>query len=281
MEAFRFSYNAIAYHGEDISASIDRVARFGYDGIELVGEPDDYDAARLKRQADDAGIRVSSICSIYTPERDLAHPDAEVRRAAVAYVEDVARLASELECPTIIVHPTACMKTAALAAPEQERAWAVESIREAGETAAELGVSLSLECWNRYETYFLNRLEQAIDLWRATELTNGGVQGDTFHMSIEEDSIEGAFRTAGPYLQHVHLADSNRAAPGAGHLDFAPILQALVDVEYAGWLTFELLPPFADPFAAMASGGAEAFRDRYTEQAIAHIKGCIAQLQGS
>jgi hypothetical protein len=56
-------------------------------------------------------------------------------------------------------------------------------------------------------------------------------------------------------------------------------MQALVDVGYAGWLAFELLPPFADPFAAMSAGGAEDFRDRYTEQAITHIKGCVPQLQ--
>ncbi|MDQ1698122.1 MAG: hypothetical protein QOJ03_3475 [Frankiaceae bacterium] len=279
MTEFRFSYNAIAYTGEDISTSIDRVARFGYDGIELVGEPADYDTAQLKRMAEQAGILFSSICSIYTPERDLAHPDADVRRNAVSYVKDVARLASELECPTIIVHPTACMKTSALADPEQERAWAIDGIRAAGEYADTLGVSLSLECWNRYETYFMNRLAQAVDLWQATGLTNGGVQGDTFHMSIEEASIPEAFRAAGPHLQHVHLADSNRAAPGAGHLDFTAILEALVEVDYDGWLAFELLPAYADPFAAMASGGADEFRDKYTEQAISHVKSCLPQRQ--
>jgi sugar phosphate isomerase/epimerase len=196
-------------------------------------------------------------------------------------VEDVARFASEMSCPTIIVHPTACMKTAALAEPEQEWEWAVEGIRAAGETAARLGVSLSLECWNRYETYFMNRLEQAIALWQAVDLDNGGVQGDTFHMNLEEVSIADAFRTAGPHLQHVHLADSNRAAPGSGHIDFAPIVQALADVGYDGYLSFELLPPFADPFAAMSAGGQEAFFDRYTKQAIDHIRACEPQLTES
>lgn len=281
MGRFRYAYNALVYHGEDIADSIDRVARYGYDAIEMVGEPEQYDAKRVAKLTADAGIVVSSICSIYTPERDLVHPDPDARRAAVAYVEDVARFASEMSCPTIIVHPTACMKTAALAEPEQEWEWAVESIRAAGETAARLGVSLSLECWNRYESYFMNRLEQAIALWQAVDLDNGGVQGDTFHMNLEEVSIPDAFRAAGPHLQHVHLADSNRAAPGSGHLDFAPIVQALADVGYDGYLSFELLPPFADPFAAMSAGGQEAFFDRYTEQAINHIRACEPQLTES
>jgi sugar phosphate isomerase/epimerase len=279
MPSPRFAYNSLVYYGEDIATSIDRVARYGYDGIEIVGEPREIDARRVHRLTRDAGIEVSSICSIYTPERDLVHPDAAVRRAAVAYVKDVARFASEMECPTIIVHPTACMKTAPLADPEQEWEWAVAGIREAGEEAGRLGVSLSLECWNRYETYFLNRLEQAVALWQATGLSNGGVQGDTFHMNLEEASIDGAYREAGPFLQHVHLADSNRAAPGAGHIDFKPIMQALVDVGYEGWCSFELLPPFADPFRAMRAGGQDAFFDAYTEQAINHIRSCLPQLQ--
>jgi sugar phosphate isomerase/epimerase len=275
--SFRYAYNALVYYGEDIATSIDRVARFGYDAIEVVGEPEQFDGKQIKRLADDAGIAVSSVCSLYTPERDLAHPDAEARARAVRYVKDVSAFASEMECPTIIVHPTANGKTSPLASEEEERAWAVESIREAGEYAARQGVSFSLECWNRYETYFLNRLEQAASLWLATGLDNGGIQGDTFHMNLEEASIAGAFREHGKLLQHVHLADSNRAAPGSGHLDFGPILQSLVDVGYDGYLSFELLPPFADPFAALAGGGGDEFFDRYTEQAIRVAKAAEAQ----
>ena len=279
MTPYRYAYNALVYYGEDISDSIDRVARFGYDAIEVVGEPGELDAKRIKRLADDAGIAVSSICSIYTPERDLAHPDPEVRANTVQYVKDVADFAAAMGAPTIIVHPTACMKTQPLASAEDERRWAVEGIRTAGEYAAPLGVNLSLECWNRYETYFMNRLEQAASLWQEVGLSNGGIQGDTFHMSLEEASIPDAFREYGSMLQHVHLADSNRAAPGAGHLDFGPIMQALVDVGYQGYLSFELLPASADPFRAMKAGGQEAFFDPYTEQAIRHMKDVEAQLQ--
>ena len=149
MEGFRYAYNALVYYGEDIARSIDRVARFGYDAIELVGEPAQLDAHKIRRLTDDAGIAVSSICSIYTPERDLAHPDPTVRANAVQYVKDVADFASIVGAPTIIVHPTACMKTQRLAPEADERAWAIKGIREAGEYAGSLGVHLSLECWNR------------------------------------------------------------------------------------------------------------------------------------
>jgi sugar phosphate isomerase/epimerase len=281
VKRFEYSYNALVYYGEDIARSIDRVARFGYDAIEVVGEPKQFDAKQIKRLAVDAGIRVSSICPLYTVGRDLVHPDADQRAQAVQYVKDVAAFAGEMECPTIIVHPTANGKTQRLAPETEERKWAVDSIREGGEYAARCGVSLSLECWNRYETYFLNRLEQAASLWQEAGLSNGGIQGDTFHMNLEEESIDGAFRAFGHLLQHVHLADSNRAAPGSGHLDFVPILRALVEAGYDKYLSFELLPAFADPFAALAGGGGDEFFDAYTEQAIRVTKSAESQvLQG-
>jgi sugar phosphate isomerase/epimerase len=84
------------------------------------------------------------------------------------------------------------------------------------EYASLLGVNLTLECWNRYGTYLLNRLEQAVRLWHETELSNGGVMADTYHMNIEERSLLEAIREAGEQLNHVHLSDSNRAAPGPG-----------------------------------------------------------------
>lgn len=279
MGQFRYAYNSLVYYGEDISRSIDRVAHFGYDAIEVIGEPSELDSKRIKKLADDAGIAVSSICSLYTPDRDLSHPDPEIRANAVRYVKDVADFAAEMETPTIIVHPCANGRTQRLASEHEEWKWAVEGIHESGEHAKSLGVNLSLECWNRYETIFLNRLEQAASLWQETGLSNGGIQGDTFHMNIDEDSIEVAFREYGSLLQHVHLADSNRAAPGAGHLDFLAIVQALVEVGYDGYLSFELLPASADPFAVLQAGGADDFFDKYTEQAIQHMKDVESRLE--
>ncbi len=267
---FRYAYNSLVYFGEDTAESVDRVARFGYDAIEIVGEPARIDAKRVAKLTADAGVGVSSICSIYTAERDLAHPDPVARASAVQYVKDLADFAATMNCPTVVVHPTACMKTAALADPRDEWNWAVESIQETGAYAAERGVSFSLEAWNRYESYFVNRLDQARKLWSATGLTNGGVQGDTFHMNIEEASIPDAFRASAGVLQHVHLADSDRSAPGGAQIDFEPIIDALVEIGYDKYVSFELLPAFADPFA---SGRHDEFFDRYTERAIRVIKG--------
>jgi len=275
---FKYSYDSLVYFGEPVDRSIARLARFGYDAIELIGEPDKYDTKEVTRLTRDHGIKVSSICSIFTAERDLASPDKNGRAKAVDYVKQVADLAAAVTCPTIIIAPTACMKIARWKDPVEERKWAIESIRTAGEYASSIGVVFAIEAWNRYESYFVNTIQQGLAIMNEVGLSNVGVMGDTFHMNIEERDMADAYRQAGKHLRHVHLADSDRAAPGQGHIDFLPILRALKEMDYQGYVAFELLPASGDPFASLEKGEGKEFFDQYTEQAIRTIKKLEQQL---
>lgn len=275
----KYSYSVLVYHGEDIARSFERLARFGYDGIELIGEPAQYDAARVRRLSAETGVAVSSICSLFAGEqRDLVHPDPANRRRAVQYVREVADLAAAVGAPVMIVAPSPVFKTARLADPEAEWAWAVEGIRAGADHAASVGVKLCIECWNRYETYFLNSIGQGLALMRAVAHPAVGVMCDTFHMNIEDPSMVAAIHAAGPDLLHVHFADNNRAAPGTGHTDFRPVVKALREIDYRGYVAFELLPPSADPFGVLKAGGGGQFLDPYTKQAIETIRGLEAGL---
>jgi len=105
-------------------------------------------------------------------------------------------------------------------------------------------------------------------MWRETGLRNGGVMADTFHMNIEERSISGAILAYGNLLNHVHLSDSNRLAPGLGHVDFAEVLQALVEVGYGGSMAFELIPSLPN---ALDETPPPSFDD-VAGQALDHMK---------
>lgn len=273
--AVKYAYNTLVYAGEDIEHGIRRLARFGYDGVEFVGEPEHMDAGRIRALLDENGIAASSICAIYTPERDLVSSKAEIRRNAVRYLKSCVDFAAQIGAQGISVTPTANMKIHAEADPATEWKWAIESLREAGSYAGEHGVRLAVEAWNRYENYLINRLEQSLDLVTDVGLPNVGCMGDTYHMNIEEASIADAFRSVGDKLFYVHFADSNRAAPGRGHIDFKPIAKALTDIGYNGYISMELLPPFADPFGGVRM---EAFYDQYSQESIDYLKALFASI---
>ncbi|MGG3467283.1 sugar phosphate isomerase/epimerase family protein [Neobacillus pocheonensis] len=265
----KFSYNTLVYAGEDIEAGIARLAKFGYDGVEFVGEPEKMDTNRIKELLDQYNIEASTICAIYNAERDLVSSNENIRKNAVEYIKSCVDFASTIGAKGISLTPTACMKIYGEADRETELNWAVEGIREAGLYAGEHGVRLTVEAWNRYENYLINRLEQALELVNRVNLPNVGVMGDTYHMNIEEVDIADTIRMVGDKLYHLHIADSNRAAPGRGHIDFEPIVQALRDINYRGFLTMELLPPFADPFNGSKC---EEFYDQYSEESITFLK---------
>jgi sugar phosphate isomerase/epimerase len=131
------------------------------------------------------------------------------------------------------------------------RAVAVEAARELAGYAAGLGVSLVVEPINRYETKFLNTIDETLEFIAAVGASNVGLVADTFHMSLEEEgSLAEALCRAGDRLWHVHLVDSNRCAPGMGHLDFEPVLAALRQMGYRGYLSAEILPRPDDETAA-------------------------------
>jgi sugar phosphate isomerase/epimerase len=268
-QEFRYSYNVIGFQGEDIGTSIDRLARLGYDAVEVEGEPGKYDPKRIRILAEDAGLAVGSVCPNFTTERDLSHSEGGVRNVAVAYLREVSEFAAELGAPLFIVAPTAYSRIQPVADPHDEWLWALEGIRKVGEHAASLGVDLTLECWNRYGTYMLNRLDEGVRMWRETGLTNGGVMADTFHMNIEESSIPGAILSSGDLLNHVHLSDSNRLAPGLGHVDFEEVLRALRETRYGGGLAFELIP--APPNMLEDEPDRPSFDD-VARQAIDHMR---------
>ena len=64
--------------------------------------------------------------------------------------------------------------------------------------------------------------------------------------------IADAIEANAEYLSYVHLADSNRYQPGAGHLDFRAPLAALKRIGYDGWLTLECRILGDDRAAALA-----------------------------
>jgi sugar phosphate isomerase/epimerase len=278
MGRFLYSYSVSGRSAEEISGPLTRLARLGYAAVELGGVLPMQEARGVKDLLDDAGMAVNSICPSFTAERDLSHPNPKVRDNAVRYVRELADLANAVGAPTIIIAPTAFLRSQPIASEDEEWEWAVESIRAVGEYADALGVNLTLECWNRYGTYLLNRLEQGARLWRETGLPNGGVMADTYHMNIEERSLPQAIRETGGLLNHVHLSDSNRAAPGQGHIDFESVLQALIDIDYRGYLTFEL-----DAQAAARSGvmPVEDPLGPLMQQAIEHTKRLEAGLKES
>ena len=122
-------------------------------------------------------------------------------------------------------------------------------------------MKLALEPLNRFETYFLNRHDQALALAAAVG-PDCGICLDTFHLNIEEKDMLGAIRAAKGKLVDFHVADNNRLACGMGALDWGKIIGTLKEIGYTGALTVEFVAPVdrtpANPFPGSLETSANA-----------------------
>lgn len=222
---------------EPVEGSIARAARYGYDAVELSGDPARIDAGRVRAALEEHRLECWGAATIMTNSRDLTHEDAYIRRATLDYVKDTITFAAELGGKIVTITP-AVGKLAPVADFAQEWRWMVEALREAQDLAGQLGIRIGIESLNRFETYLCNRGELAVEL--ATEVGDGfGVILDLFHINIEEPDLRAALETAGPLLVDFHVADNNRRPPGQGALDWSAVLQALDAIDYRGCLTVE------------------------------------------
>ncbi len=273
----KISYQVVPFGGEPVEKSIERLARYGYDGIELIGEPELMNVKKIRGYLQQYGIGASSICPMYSKgkDRDLISSSPKARRAAIDYVKWSIDMAGAIDAEIIIVTPSVSGKLKPEASLQEEWKWALETVTECAEYAARGDKIIVIEPWNRFETYFMTRLDQALKLKHDIGLDNVGVMADFFHMNIEDASLEKALRACGKDLMHIHVADSNRATPGKGHLDFHSLSRVLNEIGYRRYLVLEDLAPHPELYFPEATTK-EAINEAYAREGIRFIKDILA-----
>ncbi|WP_311552996.1 sugar phosphate isomerase/epimerase family protein [Propionimicrobium lymphophilum] len=128
-----------------------------------------------------------------------------------------------------------------------------DTLSIANEYASGKSPKIQLEVINRYEINALTTCAGTKKFLEDYELGNCYVHLDMFHMNIEEDDLPASIEHAGDKLGYFQFADSNRLWPGAGHIDFEPIFEALKSVNFQGVWSLEY-QPFPDGKTAAANG---------------------------
>lgn len=115
----------------------------------------------------------------------------------------------------------------------------VKHLRGLCDLASKLKMNIFLESVNRYESPVFNRLDDMAHLISRVNSPNIKILADFFHMNIEESSIEESLNKYSSLIGLIHLADSNRLAPGEGHIDFRRALKCLMEIGFKGYMSFE------------------------------------------
>ncbi len=235
------SFSALAYKGH-WEENIGKIKSLGYDGVELaVRDPSLLDVPLLKSLLARHQVTAPALGTGQAyGEEGLSFTDTEphIRKRAIERVKSHVHLAADLGALVIIGLVRGKRRPGVTA--DQAEQWLIEALREcASENKA---VNLAIEPINRYETDLINTVRSGLSLVEKIKMENIGLLLDTFHMNIEEPSITTGIVSSRDRLIHVHIADSNRWFPGAGHIDFRSVVEVLDQIDYQGFLSAEILP---------------------------------------
>lgn len=239
--------------GRTMTERFENARSLGADGVEIWGKDIARRAEHIAEALSETGVPVAAI-NHGRQGRFLA-PDRAEREAALEELRQSITSAADLGAKGVIFVPhfgDDCLPDLMpwMSAFDLQVEMLHQHIRTLEDFASAMDVELYIEPINRYETRFLNRLEQASTLTRRRNHPNVKIVADLFHMALDEADIAQAIAANGDQIGHVHLADSNRRLPGQGRTDFAAAAAALKAAGYDGWAAFECGNPSANMPAA-------------------------------
>ena len=227
---------------EPIEVTLARLSKYGYESIEISGEPEQYKPDEVRPLLEKYNLRCWGSVTLMFAGRSLVAGDEAKRAASVQYTKDCIDMVAALNGTEMTIVPASVGQITPDGKPEQEWDWAVTSLKEIYEHSQPLGVKLAIEPLNRFETYFINRGAQAMALAEAVG-DECGVCLDAFHINIEEQDLFQTIVDCGPRLADFHVADNNRMPAGMGHYDWKRVVETLKSVGYDGALTAEFVAP--------------------------------------
>jgi len=241
----RFSINTVLFVSPFTTADkklFGRFKRWGFDAVELLVEnPTHIEPSLIKGALDQNGLVCGSVAAAINPSRDL-RGNAASQRNGVSYLCQLIDQLVVLDAK-ILSGPVYSYvgRAEAYSATDKKRHWqaVVKNLKIVTRYAAARGKLVCVEPLNRFETDFLNTVEQGLKLIADVGSPALKLHLDTFHANIEEKHQGAAIRRAGKHLGHIHACGCDRGTPGNDHIDWKSIAAALKAINYDGDIAVE------------------------------------------
>ena len=238
-------------------------AAWGYDGVELapfsldpvfvsgatktmdLNRIDDKVCARILNASQKTGVAISGLHWILaeTSGFHLTTDDFEVRRKTSEYLCQLAEFCAKLGGTYMVLGSPNQRNIARGQEYSRARNNALETIGSVVATLQKTGVTLALEALAPTETNFWVNSEETLAFIQDL----GAPRNVTLHLDCKamfggeyQDIPEVILRVGHEHkMASFHANDPNLQGPGFGRLKFEPIMKALRDVKFDGWIGVE------------------------------------------
>lgn len=269
----KFSICSWIFGDQPIEQTMRNAASIGYDEIEIHAK--DYNWKELIELAETLGLRIRGLCADAgwpRKETDLSQIDPSMRKTAVNYFKEQISRAYQAGAEYMVLSSCSPGKAEPEGNGKEEWKAAVLSLQEIAPYAEERNVALVIEPLNRYESCIINTGWQALVLVEEVGHPFVTTMLDTFHMNIEESSMEAPFHHLGPALSHIHAADTNRQGLGYGRLSWETIAEAIKETGYDRTITVECLAPALNVFPSEREKSRIDYINEYAEKSLVKLQ---------
>ncbi|HZE98362.1 MAG TPA: sugar phosphate isomerase/epimerase family protein [Planctomycetota bacterium] len=227
------------------------IAALGYDGVEVapftladkVTDIGDQRRRDLRHAAQRAGVPVVGLHWLLVSPEGLyvTTPDDAVRNRTADYFVDLVRFCADLGGELMVIGSPKQRNLLPGITKERALDYAAEVFSRALPEAARRGVTLAIEPLTPRETTFIHTAADGIELIEKIGHPNFRLHLDVKAMSgSESQPIPDVIKASAKYLHHFHANDPNLLGPGMGEVDHRPIMKALKEIGYKGYISVEV-----------------------------------------
>ena len=204
---------------------------------------------KLRFAAEHAGVKILGLHWLLakTAGFHLTSPDAAIRKTSGGYIGELARAAADLGGDILVLGSPAQRKIPDGCTYRQAEDFAVQCLEGVLPILDETGVKLCLEPLTPKETDFMTTAADAVRIIDRLGHPNVKLHLDAKAMAAEAEPRPAVIAANAGHTYHFHANDENLRGPGFGSVDFKPILQALRDTNYDGWISVEVFDYSPDP----------------------------------
>jgi sugar phosphate isomerase/epimerase len=247
---FRHSICNEIFQGWDFAESCRFIRAAGYEGIEiapftLAEDPATIPAARraeLRRIIQDEGLSFVGLHWLMVSPKGLhvTTPDGELRQRSWQHIRNLIDLCADLGPGGVMVFGSPKQRgTTGGSTVEEATQRYTDGLASVASHAAARGVRVLVEALPKDQTDVVGRLAEAVRI--VQQINSPGVRTmfDS-HNAVDETEPHGDLVARFlPYIEHVHVNETDGKHCGRGNYDFKPVFRALRGGGYQGWISLE------------------------------------------
>ena len=227
---------------EDITPYILKCKEAGFKSVEisLLGQTPES-AKEISNLASDLNISLTCTTGL-SKEEDISSNDSNIRKNGEEALKRAINMTSIMNSHLLtgVVHSAWGISNTLGKDKEDKFKNSSTSIKKISSLLTEQNIKLGIEPLNRYETDFINTVDEGLKLCELIDHPNVGLLLDVYHMNIEEKNICQSIEKAKDKLFHLQVAENDRGIPGTGSINWLEIFNTLKKINYNKNVSLEM-----------------------------------------